>query len=117
MMEPSVLQGVGTVATREAEKEIKKQEQDFARKALAHSTSNPPLILWNFHRAPNILKHSYCLDEVVGGDLRSYEERYKERVSNRAGEIFLDYISRLGLSEELKKRYKIINKSFLYSNH
>ena len=106
MLEPEVLQGIGNVALREAEKEIKTQEQDFARKVLAHSTTNAPLILGilgHFHRVPNILKHSYCLDEVVGGDLRSYEERYKERVSNRAGEIFLDYISRLDILEEFKK--------------
>ena len=120
MLEPEVLQGIGAVALREAEKEVKKQEQDSARK---NASDTSVLLPWSFDHAK------------LYGDLklpnypvipRSHDERRREQVRNCADEIFKDYISRLDLLEKFKKSgYRFMdelgcddkNTHFVYGNH
>ncbi|MEK6939262.1 MAG: hypothetical protein AABX31_00895 [Nanoarchaeota archaeon] len=103
MVEPEVLQGIGMVALREAEREIKTKEQDSARKIAANPSR--PIFGSNFHRVTEYL------------DTRSYEERYEELVRRRVGEIFQDYIQRLDLSEELKRRWRVLSQDYKGGNH
>jgi len=118
MMEPSVLQGICQVASRKAEGEIRQEEIDSFRKRRGQQAINPSIcITGQSHRPELRAKFVVDLSEFYGrlnlNPPPSYEEQREERVRHRADEIFQDYISRLDLSEELKKYYRVVKNNFL----
>ena len=88
MLESSVLQGIAAVASGEAEKEFREQGHNLSKRLLNQAQNH--IILGHYHSGKF-------------RDPRSYEDRYSERVRQRAGEIFWDYISRLDILKKLKK--------------